>query len=31
MIDNQHCQHAEDRNRDRGGMAQHSLPMISRH
>jgi hypothetical protein len=27
MIDNQHCQHAEDRNRDRdrGGMAQQTL------
>jgi hypothetical protein len=33
MIDNQHCQHAENRNRDRdhNGVAQHSLPMIFRH
>jgi hypothetical protein len=33
MIDNQHCQHAENRNRDsdHDGVAQHSLPMILRH
>jgi hypothetical protein len=33
MIDDQHCQHAENRNRyrDHEWVAQHSLPMISCH